>query len=98
MDKVKDIPLYDRTKVNTTNVLLQHVNRNYKAGLSKHDTAGVQTCLELKLSYFYIVQEALSGISYGQTVSSEKNKKPEFIFVEKHISLTSKSPAVAYFI
>jgi len=55
MNKVKDTPLYDRTKVNTTNVLLQHVNRDYKAGLSKHDTAGVQTCLEWKLACFYIV-------------------------------------------
>ena len=44
--RVNDTPLHDRTKVDTTDVLLKRVHRNCRAGLSKHDIAGAQTSLE----------------------------------------------------
>ena len=46
MKRVKDITLYDCGRANTTDLWLQCVHHNYRAGLYKHDTAGAQSSLD----------------------------------------------------
>jgi hypothetical protein len=53
MNTTKDATLYDRKKANTTKLWLQSVYHNYRAGLYKHDNAGVQSSLVSK-SFFFV--------------------------------------------
>ena len=71
MNRVKDITLYDCGRANTTDLWLQCVNHNYRAGLYKHDTAGAQSSLDW-IFFFNFEYEILSELPFEQNVSSEK--------------------------
>jgi len=61
MNRVEDTPLYDRTKVNTTDVLLRRVHRNYRERVCLHTI--LQTCLEWKpFSFLFCVGSRVRNI------------------------------------